>query len=86
MAGAMPVAVRRARAKELDAISAVQRKAFAASFLGRNVEVCIERGNTGWTAEYLKCTFADTAAKLQRRSLAQGRVIGVEGDSLVADI
>ncbi len=86
MDGAVPVAVRRARAKELDAIGAAQRKAFAASFLGRNVEVCIERGNTGWTAEYLKCTFAGTVVKLRRRSLAQGRVIGVEGDSLVAAV
>ena len=86
MDGAVPVAVRRTRAKELDALGVAQRKAFAASFLGRDVEVCIERGNTGWTAEYLKCAFSGPTVKLQRRSLVQGRVIGVEGDSLIADI
>lgn len=59
MEGSVPLAVRRARAKELERIGHIRREAFAKSFLGQDVEVCIERDGIGWTAEYLKCVVED---------------------------
>ena len=91
MDGAVPLAVRRARAKELEKIGQTQRRAFAASFLGHEVEVCIERNRAGWTAEYLKCAFGDPRAskdlgdRLSRRRLVRGRVVRVDVDLLVAE-
>ena len=91
MDGAVPLAVRRARAKELEKIGQTQRRAFAASFLGHEVEVCIERNRAGWTAEYLKCAFGDPRAskdlgdRLSRRRLVRGRVVRVDDDLLVAE-
>ena len=91
MDGAVPLAVRRARAKELEKIGQTQRRAFAASFLGHEVEVCIERNRAGWTAEYLKCAFGDPRAsndlgdRLSRRRLVRGLVVRVDDDLLVAE-
>ena len=93
MAGAIPLAVRRARAKELEGVSLARRRGFAASFLGKTVEVCIERASTGWTAEYLKCSLARQDLKdspnhgkpLARRSLVRGRVVEVDGEMLIAE-
>ena len=91
MDGSIPPALRRARARELEKLGQAKRRAFAESFLGQNVEVCIESDNTGWTAEYLKCSFDLTGCKrpkdllpLARRSLVQGRVVQAKGDRLVA--
>ena len=49
------VAVRRARAKELERIGAVQRARFAESLIGQEVTVCVERDGNGRTDEYLRC-------------------------------
>ena len=87
MDGAVAPAVRRARAKELENIGRTKREAFAKSFLGQKVEVCIERDNAGWTAEYLKCSIKhlnDLEKPLSRRSLVKARVVRTDGDSLVA--
>ena len=87
MDGSVAPAVRRARAKELESIGQDKRTAFAQSFLGQEVEVCIERDGAGWTAEYLKCAikdFKDLKGPLPRRSLVKARVVRVEGDRLVA--
>ena len=91
MDGSLPPALRRARARELEKLGQVKRRAFAASFLDQPVEVCIESDNTGWTAEYLKCSFDLDGCKcpkdlvpLARRSLVQGRVVQATGDRLVA--
>ena len=97
MDGAVPIAVRRARAKELEGVSQARRRRFAASFLGKNVEVCIERAWTGWTAEYLKCSLTgrhslqdlndaqNRGKPPARRSLVCGRVVGVDGEKLIAE-
>ena len=91
MDGTVPLAVRRARAKELEAVGRTKRLAFATFFLGKDVEVCVERDRTGWTAEYLKCALTgikgstDRGNRLARRSLVRGRVVRVEGETLVAD-
>ena len=90
MDGAVPLAVRRARAKGLQDVGRAARRAFAASFMGKDVEVCVERGQTGWTAEYLTCALKvpddlkHLRNGLSRRSLVRGRVIRVAGESLVA--
>ena len=52
---AVPVAVRRARAKELSQIGATQRARFAESLIGQEVTVCVERDGNGRTDEYLRC-------------------------------
>ena len=91
MDGVVPLSVRRARAKELEAVGQAKRRAFAASFLGKPVEVCVEHDGSGWTAEYLKCAVRSTCApngaegSAARRSLVTGRVVQIEGDSLVAE-
>ena len=60
MEGSVPVAVRRERARELVALAAEKRAAFARRFVGRTVEVLVERvapdgTGTGWSGEYLEC-------------------------------
>jgi threonylcarbamoyladenosine tRNA methylthiotransferase MtaB len=88
MDGAVPLALRRTRARELERIGQTQRRAFAAAFLGQEVEVCIEHDKTGWTAEYLKCALNDLKEhgnRILRRHLVRGRVVRVDGESLVAE-
>lgn len=90
MGGSVPPEVRRARARELEDIGRAKREAFAKSFIGQEVEVCVERDNSGWTAEYLKCAIkapkdlADLKRTLSRRSLVKAQVAKAEGDHLVA--
>ena len=82
MDGALPRAVRLARARNLTDLGRVQRAAFAQTFLGREVEVCVERGGEhGWTSAYLPCKWKGPA---ERRSLVRKRIIAVEGDTLLA--
>ena len=66
MAGAVPVAVRRERARELVRLADEKRAAFAARFVGREVEVLIERvrpdgTGVGWTGEYVETHIAGCA-------------------------
>lgn len=82
MDGALPRAVRLARARNLTALGRVQRAAFAQTFLGREVEVCVERGGEhGWTDAYLPCKWKGPA---ERRSLVRKRIVAVDGDTLLA--
>lgn len=69
MPGAIPVMVRRERARELVRLADEKRAAFAHRFVGREVEVLIERvasdgTGIGWSGEYVEtrlagCTEAD---------------------------
>ena len=82
MDGSVPRPVRLVRARNLTALGRIQRAAFAQSFLGREVEVCVERGGEhGWTDAYLPCKWKGPA---ERRSLVRTRVTAVEGDTLLA--
>ena len=82
MDGVVPRTVRLVRARNLTALGRVQRAAFAQKFLGREVEVCVERGGEhGWTSAYLPCKWKGPA---ERRSLVRKRVIAVDGDTLLA--
>ena len=59
MPGAVPVRVRRERARALVALGEEKRAAFAASFAGRWAEVLLEHVGpdgvgTGWSGEYLR--------------------------------
>ena len=82
MDGAIPRSLRLVRARNLTALGRAQRAAFAQTFLGREVEVCVERGGEhGWTDAYLPCKWKGPA---ERRSLVRKRVIAVEGDTLLA--
>jgi len=84
MDGVVPRAVRLLRARNLTALGHVQRAAFAQTFLGREVEVCVERGGEhGWTDAYLPCKWEGPA---ERRSLVRKRIIAVSGDTLLASI
>lgn len=62
----VPVEVRRARAKELEAVAATNQEAFARSLIGREVTVCVEKDGNGRTDEYMRCILKGTAL---RRSL-----------------
>ena len=82
MDGALPRSVRLVRARNLTALGRIQRAAFAQTFLGREVEVCVERGGEhGWTDSYLPCKWKGPA---ERRSLVRKRVVAVNGDTLLA--
>jgi len=77
---ALPRAVRLARARELEADGAARRAAFAQRFVGRTVEVCVERGGCGgWTDAYLRCTWE---RPLPRRQLARVCVRSAAGGRL----
>ncbi len=78
---AVPTGVRHARAKELDAIGRDLRVAFARTFRGQAVEVCVERDGNGWTGEYLRCVLPPG---LPRRSLVRLRVESAMHDVLQA--
>ncbi len=79
---AVSPALRRARAHALEALGAAARTAFARTFVGQTVEVCVEgTGHRGWTAEYLPCRLATPAP---RRALVSVRVAAVQGDELRA--
>ena len=71
MAPSVPMETRRRRAKELEEIGASNREAFARSFIGKAVEVCIESDGNGYSEEYVHCIL-DGAA--QRRSLVMAKV------------
>ncbi len=82
MNDALPRTMRLVRARNLTALGRAQRATFAQTFLGREVEVCVERGGEhGWTAAYLPCKWKGPA---ERRSLVRKRVVAVEGDTLLA--
>ncbi len=86
MPGAVPVRVRRERARALIALGEDKRAAFAATFPGREVEVLVERVGAdgvaeGWTGPYLRArlpgrTAADVGA------LLRATVAAAEGDEL----
>ena len=67
----VPAALRRARAKELEALGAANREMFARSLAGQEVTVCVERDGNGRTDEYLRCMLAGAA---ERRSLVRATV------------
>ena len=76
MPGAMPRAIRLERARELNLAARELNAAFARSFIGRTVEVCVEAGRLeGRTAEYLHCRLS---APAPRRSLVKTKVVGVD--------
>ena len=82
MNGTLPRAIRLFRARNLTALGRAQRTAFAQTFLGREVEVCVERGGEhGWTDTYLPCKWKGPA---ERRSLVRKRIIAINGDTLLA--
>ena len=71
MAPPVPAGIRRERARELEAIGAANREAFARGFIGREVTVCVEKDGNGRTDEYLRCRLKGFAP---RRSLASAVV------------
>lgn len=81
----VPIDVRHVRAREIERIGAANRAAFAASMVGREVSVCVERDGNGRTDEYLRCLLSGSAP---RRSLALAKVTGFSANdgSVKADI
>ena len=71
MKPSVPVELRRARAKELEAIAAANHQKFARSLIGQEVEVCVERDGNGRTDEYVRCLLKGSAP---RRSLVRAVV------------
>ena len=71
MKPSVPVAVRRTRAKELEAIAAANHEKFARSLIGQEVQVCVERDGNGRTDEYVRCVLNGSAP---RRSIVRAMV------------
>ena len=62
----IPPAIRKKRAKELEAIGRINRKTFVKQLDGKDVVACIEKDGYGWTDEYIRLK---APAGLPRRSL-----------------
>jgi threonylcarbamoyladenosine tRNA methylthiotransferase MtaB len=89
MPGAVPVRVRRERARALAALGEEKRAAFAASFAGAEAEVLVERVGPdgtaeGWTSEYLRARIPGRSPA-DAGALLRVRVLRAEGDLLHAD-
>ncbi len=87
MPGAVPVRVRRDRAKALIALGEDKRAAFAATFPGREVEALVERVGEdgvaeGWTGPYLRARLPGRAPG-DVGAILRARVAGVDGDTLL---
>ena len=71
MKPAVPMAVRRARARELERVGAANRAAYAQTLMGNEVVVCVEKDGNGRTDDYLRCLLNGAAP---RRSLVRAKV------------
>ena len=71
MKPAVPMAVRRARARELERVGAANRAAYAQTLMGNEVVVCVEKDGNGRTDDYLRCLLDGRAP---RRSLVRAKV------------
>ena len=81
MAGSVPMDARRERARAIIEDAAGRRRRFARSFIGREVEVCVESGGDhGWTNEYLQMRLASPRP---RRSLVRTAVAAARDDILL---
>ncbi len=78
MEGGVPRAVRIERAHELEALGKEQRKVFVRQFLNKEVDVCVEANNSGWTDEYILCHIEGKS--LKRRSIVRVKVSDIKGD------
>lgn len=84
MDGAVPVATRRERAQRLIAIGEEKRKRFAASFVGDEAEVLVERVDgdgvgRGWTSEYVEARIEGLATADVGRLVAMRVRSAVDG-------
>jgi threonylcarbamoyladenosine tRNA methylthiotransferase MtaB len=82
--GAVPRAERKARARALIDLLAPKRQAFAATFVGRPVEVVIEHVTPGghghgWSGPYLACRVAGVARELIGQIIAFTPIAAVDG-------
>ena len=84
MPDAIPREVRSQRAHDLAAFAKKRRESFAAKFVGREVEVVVEREDSiaGWTGEYLWCRAANMTPRSLRKHLVRIRVHEARGDEL----
>ncbi len=81
MPGAVPVEIRRERARRLEDIGRSQRAAFLRSFIGKKVVVCVERDcRSGWSDEYIRCRLD---REFPRRSLVECTATTVVSDNLL---
>ena len=81
MAGSVPMDARRERARAIIEDAAGRRRRFARSFIGREVEVCVESGGDhGWTNEYLQMRLGSIRP---RRSLVRTAVAAIKDDILL---
>ncbi len=84
--GRLPLAERKRRTRALIALAADKRAAFASRFLGRPVELIIERYDKwgrarGWSAEYLACAVAGVPQN-RRGTLLRFTPSELSGDTL----
>lgn len=84
--GQLPVSERKRRAAELIELRKNKRAAFAASWVGREVEVLVERNrnrvSTGWTGEYLPVKISGV---LPVGALVTVRVDRADGETLLVN-
>lgn len=92
MPGAVPVETRRERARTLAALGRRKRAAFAAEFVGKTVEVLVERVSrdglaAGWTGEYLRASIPGVSPAAVGTLVAAeaAAVSGPDADVLVCE-
>ncbi len=87
--GQLPGPVKAARAETLRRLGAAKLAAFAASFVGHELEVVVERGGQGGalkglTRNYLEVRFAGASSLIGRCAVV--RVVGVEDGVLIGEV
>lgn len=89
MDGAVPVAVRRERARELIAIGELKKAEFAKSFVGSMAEVLVESvgvdgAGRGWTGEYVEARIAGLE-EMHSGRLLKVKVMSSEGGAVMCE-
>lgn len=84
MAGRVKPEVRKERANMLSSLAEKMRRTAAHRFLGRTVEIAVERESpvSGWTSEYFWCELPSKRVTASRRSLLRVKVTDVSGGVL----
>ena len=81
MARSVPIDIRRERARIIIKDAALRRYRFAESFIGQEVEVCVENGcDHGWTDEYLQVKLS---SHRPRRTLVRATIVAAKDDILL---
>ena len=82
MPGQIAPEVKKARNLKLIALSSELEKAFAGSFIGKQVEVLVEQDNAGYTASYVRAKI-ESEDRIEPGTLVSGTVVRIKDGELI---